>query len=126
MAQQFLYNHEQGLLFRTALNQMFTELYSAAGTLPIQLPNTSSNIAVDNIPADTFINDIAILVNSGSPTIRIGITPGGNEILDDFQFTTFNYIQTQYLITSLSNIYITFVSGSGNVNIRIDPIYNFI
>lgn len=126
MAQVIIQNGQSGLYVRTvALNPMFTELYGAI-TVPIRLPNTSSNIAIDNIPADTFINDIAILVNSGSPTIRIGITPGGNEILDDFQFTTFNYIQTQYLITSLSNIYITFVSGSGNVNIRIDPIYNFI
>lgn len=125
MGQQVILNGESGLDVRNALNEMFFELYSAI-IVPIKLTSITANIAVDNVPADTFINDIAIKVNSGSPTIRIGITPNGQEILGDFQFTTFNYIQTQYLITSLSNIYITFVSGSGNVNIRIDPIYNFI
>lgn len=125
MGQQLILNGESGLDVRNSLNEMFFELYASI-TVPIKLSAIAGNTAIDNVPADTFINDIAILVNSGSPTIRIGITPGGNEILDDFQFTTFNFLVTQYLITSLSNIYITFVSGSGNVNIRIDPIYNFI
>lgn len=69
--------------------------------------------------SETFIKSIAVEKISGSPSVKIGITPGGNEILDTTAITDFAYIDAKQWFASGGTIYYE-VSGSGSIGIRFD------
>jgi len=85
MAQQLIQNLESGQDARNAINGNFTELYGAVN-LPIKFPNQSANWQYPIAP-NTLINAIFVQWSFGDPVIRIGYTPGGNEIIDDTPIT---------------------------------------
>lgn len=127
MAQQIILNGESGLDVRNALNDMFAELYGLVlGYTPIKLTNVIAN-TIQAIPGNTLVAQIALIATSGTPTIRIGTTPNGIEIMDDtvIDGTDQQLLQVQEYFLTAGNLYITFTSGSGALNIRIDVIYNY-
>ena len=122
MAQQTILNGQSGLVVRNALNAMFAELYAAIVT-PIKLAGVSVN-ATQAIPANTFIQDIALTATSGSPTIRLGTTPNGTDIMPDTVIGNSQIVETLLYCQNLTTIYISH-SGSGTVSLRFDVLYNY-
>lgn len=123
MAQIIINNGDSGLTVRNALNSMLTELYAAI-IVPIKIPGVSVN-AIQALPANVFIEQISIVPVSGSPTIRIGTTPNGTNILADTVISSFQAVLVQSYLASSSNLYITFSAGSGVLNFRIDTLNNY-
>lgn len=120
----FIANLESGLNVRNALNSMFSELYSSA-TVPTILSNITSNTEIVGVPANSFIDSIGI--NASSDTmIKIGTSAGGNQILDSLEINGFQLVVTQAYLATLSNIFITFVSGTGPVSLRFNIINNYL
>lgn len=75
------------------------------------------------IDANTWVEKISFKTVSGNPTIRIGTSPNGTDIIKDILVNSSLpvIIQNHYLVQT--SIYIT-ISG-GNVNIRVDFIKNY-
>jgi hypothetical protein len=121
MAQQVINNGESGLVVRNKLNSMFAELYAAV-VLPLKLTGITGNTQ-QVIPVDTFLQAVYISATAGTPTIRIGTTPNGEEICPDVQPGSFQPVVVQQYFASGVTLYIT-LSG-GTVNIRFDVIQDF-
>ena len=115
---QEINNGDSGLSVRNAINAMTLELYSAI-TLPIKLPNVSVNTNLI-VPENTFVDKLGITIISGTPSINIGTTPNGGEILNG-EYSTINLIQTPY--PNQVTYYIT-ISG-GVASFRFDVINNY-
>lgn len=124
MPQQIIQNGETGLNVRTSLNEMFFELFSASN-VPLIIENISGNYETVAIPANSFLDSIGINASSNT-TIQIGTTAGGSDLLSSIAINGFQLAVVQTLITTISNIYITFVSGSGPVNFRFNIINNYL
>lgn len=122
MAQQIINVGETGLAARTAINQNFAELYSSM-VLPLKLPGVAANTSLD-LPANSYVGDIFLSDASGGPTIRIGTTPNGQEVLADIAPGTFSQITLQRYFAADTTLYIT-ITGGGSLNIRIGIMYNF-
>lgn len=121
MGQQLILNGEPGISVRNALNQMFAELYATIDN-SIQIENASGNHEVLVLP-NTFIVSIAFYPLTGSPTVAIGTTPGGQDILSTIPISQFQFILAQQYFFSEVNLYITLLAGT--VNIRLDFIPNY-
>lgn len=121
MSQQTINNNDTGLVIRTALNAMFTELYGAI-PVPIKLPGEMGNFS-QLIPANTFLAVISISATNGTPVIRIGTTPNGTDVLTDTTINGFNQVQQDAYYVTDTTLYFT-LSG-GIVNIRLDVLQNF-
>ena len=122
MAQQVLTIGESGLNALNAINSNFTELYGVI-ILPIKLPGVAANTTQD-IPANSFINDVFLFPASGTPTVRIGTAPNGTDLMPDTVINSFSQATIQQYFANDTTIYIT-ITGGGSVNIRINIIYNF-
>lgn len=121
MAQQTINNGDTGLAVRTALNGMFGELYGAL-VIPLKLTGVNANTNQD-IPDNTFLQDIFISATVGTPTLRIGTTPNGTDIMPDTAPGSFSQVSVQQYIATATTLYIT-ISG-GTVNIRFGVLNNF-
>jgi hypothetical protein len=77
------------------------------------------------IPANTLINAISLQPFSGTPTVRIGITDGGNEIMDDTVISGFIRITPAYFCGADTILYITQTLNNGIVNMRVDVSKNY-
>lgn len=117
--QQTVNNGDSGLDARNKINGNFTELYGSI-TTPIKLPGVGANTSVV-IPANSFITNLYVALATGSPTIRIGTTPNGQEILPDSE--PFQVLSLNQYFANNTTLYIT-VSG-GSVNIRIELLKSF-
>lgn len=125
MAQQNISDSESGLNVRNALNSMFAELYANI-VQPIRILGASGN-TIQPILANTMVVQLQIRALTGSsPTIRIGLTPNGQEILDDTVVNTVGqFVSIDQYFSGAGNIYFTWTTGSGSVNVRIDVINNY-
>lgn len=124
MAQVIINNGDTGLLTRDNLNNMFTDLYSGIFP-PIKIPGMSANYN-QAIGANTMVTAINIKPVTGGPiTLRIGLTPNGQEILADTVIATPQPVNVTQEFDSSGTLYFTFTSGTGTLNIRIDVINNF-
>lgn len=123
MAQRFIQNGESGFAVREALNENFFELYSALNP-PIKASNVSGDV-FQTIQANTFITNIYLTPTIGTPTLRVGITPGGNELLDNTVLDFMQPINANQLFTAIGALYFTFSGSVGAIDIRIDLIPNF-
>ena len=121
MSQIIILNGMSGLVVRNAINSMNSELYSAIVT-PLKLPGINANTQ-QTFQANTYLSSIFILGVSGTPTIRIGTTPNGQELCPDIQPVGSNEISIQQYFSAGATIYIT-LSG-GVCSLRIDSINNF-
>lgn len=122
MAQITINNGEDGLDVRTALNSMFTELYSTI-TQPLKFPAQAASFQT-TIKANTFVASIFAALAATVPTVRIGVTPNGTELSGDITPDA-NGLQiavNQYFAVD-TIVYFT-ISG-GSLNFRINIIPNF-
>lgn len=119
MAQSIIENGESGLAVRTALNNMFTELYAAAApSAPIVIEAMAGNTNVA-VSAGVLINNIYITQQTGSVTLRIGITPNGEELLSDTEIDVFQAVMAQQYFKTAGTLYFTFSGGAGTLNVYI-------
>lgn len=123
MARIIINNGDSGLTVRTALNSMTQELYDSI-TVPIRMKNIQAN-AMQAIAADTQVLKVSVVGTAGAPTIRIGTTPNGTEILPDTAIgAQFPPIIAEQYFGAAGNVYITF-SAAGTILVRIDVILNY-
>lgn len=121
MAQQIVNNNESGLNCRNAINSNFSELYSAIVQPLKQIGITGNTQQI--VPANTYLQSVFISLVSGTPTIRIGTTPNGQEICPDVQPNTLQITAVDQYFANQTTLYVT-LSG-GEVNIRYDAIQSF-
>ena len=114
-------NGDSGLIVRTALNSMFTELYAAV-YMPIKLPNVSVNTELV-IPENTFVKSIFMTVVSGTPTVNIGTSGNSGNIIPTSLLTGFNQAIVDWPPQAQQTFYIT-ISG-GVVSFRFDVLPSF-
>lgn len=120
----YIANLESGLNVRNALNNMFSELFSAI-PVPIVIENVTSNTEISGILGNSFIDSIGINASSNT-TFQIGTTAGAQDILSESELNGFQLFVTQEYLASTTNIFITIVSGSGPVNFRFNIINNYL
>lgn len=120
----YIANLESGLNVRNALNNMFSELFSAI-PVPIVIENITSNTEISGILGNSFIDSIGINASSDT-TFQIGTTAGSQDILSESELNGFQLFVTQEYLPSTTNIFITIVSGSGPVNFRFNVINNYL
>ena len=116
-------NLEGGLPVRTALNNMLQELYGSIAT-PQKAPGETANFSLA-FPANTMIKVISMVGIVNTPTIRIGITPNGQEILPDTIVDQSMDETVQYYCKVATTLYFTFTAGPGAINARVDIINNY-
>jgi len=121
--QTVINNGDSGLLVRNELNAMFAELYGAI-QLPIKIAGLTGNYT-QAIPANSFLLSGAAKLVSGSVSIKMGTTAGGDDLfpLTALSSSLVPAVFQQYF-ASAGNIYITF-TGTGSINIRFDVISNY-
>ena len=90
---------------------------------PVLLQSVTGNISYSEL-AITFIQRITFKTISGTPTVQVGVTQGGSEIMPVTAVNGFLQVDTEYPF--LADGYLYFVITGGVVNIRIDQITNFI
>lgn len=122
MPQQIINDLESGLVVRTKLNDMFGELYSNI-PIPTKLGTLSGNTNQD-IPGNSFVATLEMAPVAGAPLIKVGITPGGEELFPLTTLTQFVQSNTQLYLAADSTIYFTLSGGS--VKARIDVISNYL
>ena len=96
---------------------------SGGGTPCTLLQNVTGNVSC-SFPAINWIDSIFIKTISGTPTIQIGTTLAGSDILPTTPVNDFLYEKTEYPFKTDGALY--FVITGGNVNIRINNIPNLI
>jgi len=122
MAQQTINNGESGLSVRNKLNNMFGELYNSL-VIPMKLTGVSANTALA-LPANSYVKAIYVSKVTGSPTVRLGTAPNGQDIMPDTVIGAFNQVTVEQYFATLTSLYIT-ITGGGSINIRVDILYNF-
>lgn len=123
MAQIIINDGDSGLTARDALNSMFAELYGSIIS-PIKIPGISSNTS-HAVAANAYLQAISITPVTGTATIRIGTAPNGTDIMPDTLINAFQLITVQEDFPGAATIYITFTSGTGTLNFRLDTIPNY-
>lgn len=116
MAQESITEYMSGQDALEVINSNFTELYGAL-FFPTRLPGISTNTTFV-VPADGYVDSIDITASSGTPTISIGSTPNGTDIVASQQPGTFSHNIGPWYYPAATTWYIT-VSG-GAINIRIN------
>ena len=111
----------KGSVILAALNSMFTELYAATNVVS-KFPAVNSNQTLA-IAADTYISSVFIRKVSGTPIVKIGLSAGTDEILEDTTITDFLKNDINILYASSATYYITITGGT--VNIRFDKLLNY-
>ena len=121
MSQQIINNGESGLVVRTKLNDMFSELYGNTA-VPVKMPAIGAN-TTQVISANTFLQSLEVVKVSGTPILKIGTSPGGEELFPQMEITGFSQSNAQLYCPTDTTLYFT-ISG-GVVNIRLDVINNY-
>jgi hypothetical protein len=104
---------------------MFFELYGTINP-PFKYVDANQNFSQD-LSANVMVTTISITNISSAPTLRIGTTPNGQEILSDLVITNTIIVTAQQYFIAGGTVYFTWTSGnfSGIVNIRMDVINNY-
>jgi hypothetical protein len=124
MAQQYISIGITGQQAQDIINGNFTELYNGATKL-VKYSNQSANFTA-TIPANAYAWKIFLQLQSGSPTVRIGTTPNGTDILPDVSVTSSDCPGNSSEIpvkTSSYPLYFT-ITGTGAINATIFEILN--
>ena len=129
MAQQIIFrgslpNDNTGdtaYVFSGKINANFTELYAAIIT-PVILLNQTGSFS-QGIAVTTWLEKLVIIPQLGTPSIMIGTTDGGNDIIDTTPVVDFLPVKfEQYFPTGIT---LYFTVTSGNVNINFDQKNSF-
>ena len=78
-----------------------------------------------NIGTNVFLKNISISQCQGIPTIRIGITPDGQEILQDTVISNFVNNESDQYFQVGGVVYFTFSGTVGFVNFRVEIIEDY-
>lgn len=89
---------------------------------PITQTGVTGNIT-QAIAANTFIQRISLFHAGGTPTVRVGTTPNGEQILPDTLITDF--IPIPYDVHTSAGMTLYFTINSGSIDIRIDVTDNY-
>ena len=81
-------------------------LLASVGDIPVLLSDITGNVA-QAIASNTWIDKITVFLKSGVPTIRIGTTPNGTDILDDIAIESFAIVKPEIYAPTATNIYFT-------------------
>ena len=116
-------NGQKGLSVRNALNSMLAQLYASI-SMPLKLANVSSNTQ-QVIPANTFLQAVSVSVSviSGTPTINIGTTGNGGEVIPTSELSGFTKFQIDQYFAAQQTLYITITGGT--VSIRMDVLNSY-
>jgi hypothetical protein len=118
--QYFISNGDTGLVVRNGVNNNFSFLFE---NQPYQNENVNASFSVA-FPANTYLPSIAVTNVSGFPTVAIGTTAGGTDILEMTTINQFTLITFQsYFLNSVTIYFTWFNSATGNV--RIDKNVNY-
>jgi len=120
---QTIQNGESGLNVRNALNGMLQELYNSIAT-PVKLPGENVNFT-QVFPANTKLQQVSMVALEGTPTIRVGTTPNGHDLVEDTVVDQSNDYVLQYYCKQATTVYFTFVQGPGTISARVDVINNY-
>lgn len=115
MAQQFIVLDITGQAALDVINDNFTELYDAI-TPPIIVVDMAANTNIV-MPANSYIDKIIIIPQSGSPVLNIGLTGNGGEILNTMAITGFLPVLVQEYFAPATDFYFTLIGGIINVYI---------
>lgn len=122
MAQEIIHEGDSGLSCLNTINGNFTELYGAA-QIPLKIKNVSANTTTV-IPANSYVFSLYAIGVVETPTVRIGTTPNGTDIMAD---TVLNNqpspVDLRELFTADTTFYITI--SDGTASFRFEIIYNF-
>ena len=77
------------------------------------------------ISANTLLKSISMIPVTGTPTIRIGTTLNGTDIMGDTAISAFKIIKPDLYFAADSIIYITQTLNNGVVNFRFDVSDNY-
>ena len=121
MPQTTINNGDSGLTVRNSLNTMFGELYGAL-IIPTKLEGVNSNTTLA-VAANSYIEYIAISATAGTPSIHVGTTPNGTDIIPATTPGNFSLTQLEQYFQNATTLYIT-ISG-GTVNMRVGLLSNF-
>ena len=102
-------------------NSNFTELYNQI-PVPLKLINQTGSFS-QSIAGNSWVEKLIITPQIGTPSIMIGTTNGGNDILPTTLIGSFLPLLIQQYYQSGITLYFSITSG--NANIRIDQIPNF-
>lgn len=121
MAQQLIADFISGDQAKDIINGNFTELYQ---NLPqvTKLPGMNANTQ-QAVAADTMVTFIAVSGVAGTPLLRIGITPNGQEILPDTEIGSSQPINAMQYFGGAGNLYFTLSGGTINARIEYKPNY---
>jgi hypothetical protein len=108
--QQSIVEGMSGQAALEVINGNFTELYGAL-TFPVKLPGLNANTTYA-VPANAFISEIDILATSGAPSVNIGTTPNGTDILDVTQPANFAHAEVEAYYAASAPMYITISGGT--------------
>jgi hypothetical protein len=95
----------------------------SASQPPVLLQSVTGNISYSELEI-TFIKQITFKTISGTPTVQVGVTLGGSEIMPATGVNVFLQVNSEYPFLADGSLY--FIVTGGVVNIRIDQINNFI
>lgn len=116
MARQDILNGESGLNVRNALNAMFTELYNAISP-KFEIPGASTNQEA-SILENTYVAKIMMRKtpgSSGTPNVTIGLTGGGNDIMEAADIPTFAEVDYKEYFLDAANIFFTITGGTVDI-----------
>lgn len=99
-----------------------TDLLGGSGIVPIKMLNVGNNQSWV-APADSWVNKFSFKTISGSPTIKVGSAPNGNDILDVTNIGILLPFEMNEYCENQTTFYFT-ISG-GTINIRIDFQVNY-
>lgn len=120
--QQYIVLQMDGEDALTVINSNFTELYNSLA-LPVRFAGVTGTSQSYAVPADTFIVKIDVINASGAPSLNIGTSPNGTDILPITVISGFQDINLSAYFQNAGMIYFS-VSG-GSVNVRLSVVKNY-
>jgi hypothetical protein len=99
-----------------------SDLLAGVGGSAIKLADQTGNVS-QILPANTWVEFVHVRTISGTPTIKIGTTLNGNQILDTSDVGDSMPVMVQLYFANITTLYFAIVGG--NVNIRIEPINDY-
>jgi hypothetical protein len=98
------------------------DLMAGAGGVPLKISNITGAFQ-QSIPGDSWFEKISITQYSGTPSVQIGTTLGGSDILGVTPITSLLPILMQEYLPSDTIFYFTITGG--NINLRFDFTINY-
>jgi len=82
----------------------------------------SQQIAINT---DTYVDSLALLPVTGTPTIRIGTTANGTDIMGDTVISGFNQVTVNKYFQAGGILYVTQSANNGTVSLRVNVSNNY-